>query len=246
MYKLLLIEDEALIRRGIVSLIDHDKLGISDVYEAADGESAWKLIEEHVPDIILSDINIPHIDGITLAKKVKSAYPDTSIVFLTGYDYFDYALEALKLGADDYVLKPISRKDVEHILTKLIKKKRTEEKTAQAKELLPESSPCSELEAILAENLSDPELSLKEIAGRLGFSVGHLSTLIKKELGMTFQEYVSEQRLAKAKLLLLTTEMKVYEVAESVGYDDVNYFSTRFKRRVGVTPRQYQKGMTKP
>lgn len=137
MYKLLLIEDEALIRRGIVSLIDHDKLGISDVYEAADGESAWKLIEEHVPDIILSDINIPHIDGITLAKKVKSAYPDTSIVFLTGYDYFDYALEALKLGADDYVLKPISRKDVEHILTKLIKKKRTEEKTAQAKELLP-------------------------------------------------------------------------------------------------------------
>lgn len=254
MYKLLVIEDEELVRKGIVSLIDYDKLGIEAVYEAGDGNAALDIIREKQPDIVLSDINMPRMDGITLAKKIKSAYPKTGIIFLTGYDYFDYAVEALKLGADDYILKPISKNDVEQILTKTIKKREEKEKNEQINDLLltvdsgiseNESSRRGKIESIIADNLYDPNLSLKDIASKLGFSVSYLSTMIKKDLGINFQEYVIEQRIAKAKILLLTTDMKIYEIAENVGFYDVNYFSARFKHHVGMTPRQYQRGVTK-
>ena len=86
MYRLLVVEDEPLVREGICSLIDHPNLGIGAVYQASDGERAWQLVQQHQPEIVLSDINMPGLDGISLAKRIKEQYPNTRIVFLTGYD----------------------------------------------------------------------------------------------------------------------------------------------------------------
>lgn len=250
MYTLLIIEDEELVRKGIASLIDFEKMGIGKVFEAENGEVAWNLIQEKNPDIILSDINMPHMDGITLAKKVKEFNNDIHIVFLTGYDYFDYAVSALKLGADDYVLKPISRKDVENILINITNKLEQERKEKAVYELISEneqsnnsSSDSDELLKIINERMYCSDFSLKDLANHMGFSLNYLSTLIKKQLGMSFQDYVTKQRIDRAKILLLSTDLKIYEIAEQVGYEDVNYFSSRFKQHVGETPRQYQKGV---
>ena len=86
MYSLLIVEDESLVRRGLTSLIDYKQLGISDVREVENGKQAWEMIQQHQPDILLTDINMPQMDGITLAQQVKLHYPHTHIVFLIGYE----------------------------------------------------------------------------------------------------------------------------------------------------------------
>ena len=163
------------------------------------------------------------------------------IIFLTGYDDFDYALSAVKLGADDYLLKPFSREDVETMLFKVKEKLDKERKQQQVHELV-EQAEFSDLEQAIHDRLTDTELSLKSLAFQLGFSSSYLSVLIKKELGLPFQDYLIQERMKKAKLLLLTTDLKVYEIAEQVGFEDMNYFSQRFKQVVGVTPRQFKRG----
>ena len=97
------------------------------------------------------------------------------------------------------------------------------------------------IEARIQESLGDPDLSLKVLAHEFGFSSNYLSVLLKKELGLPFQDYLIQERMKKAKILLLTTDLKIYEIAEQVGFEDMNYFSSRFKQIVGKTPRQFKK-----
>lgn len=244
MYSVLIVEDEEIVRRGIAKLIDFEQMGISQVREAENGRHAWEMIQDEQPDILLTDINMPQMDGISLAKRVKELYPQVHIIFLTGYDYVDYLLSALRLGADDYLLKPITKKEVETFLTKVVAKLSSETKNNRLEKLLQTSSAKDEdLSQQVQKYLANPSLSLGWLAQQLNFSPNYLSTLFKKQTGQSFQDYVTEQRMQKAKVLLLSTSMKVYEVAQAVGIEDVNYFSVRFKQIVGQTPKQFQKGV---
>lgn len=241
MYSLLIVEDEYLVRQGIRSLVDFERFQIDQINEAKDGVEAWDFIEKHQPDIVLTDINMPRMNGIQLAQLIKETYPHTHLVFLTGYDEFDYALSAVKLGADDYLLKPFSKADIEEMLAKVVKGLRKEEKEERVQRLI-ETNEQSMLEQAIQERLGDVDLSLKSLGNQLGFSPNYLSVLIKKELGISFQQYLIQERIKKAKLLLLTTDLKIYEIAEQVGFEDINYFSQRFKQIEGITPRQFKKG----
>ncbi|HEK9385486.1 TPA: helix-turn-helix domain-containing protein, partial [Streptococcus equi subsp. equi] len=152
-------------------------------------------------------------------------------------------LSALKLGADDYLLKPFSKSDVEEMLKKLKQKLEKLKKTEALQKLVDKpQQEGSEIKLAIQERLADSSLTLKSLSSQLGFSPNYLSVLIKKDLGLPFQDYLIQERLKKAKLLLLTTDLKVYEIAEQVGFEDINYFSQRFKQLVGMTPRQYKKG----
>ena len=245
MYSILIVEDEPVIRKGIASLVDFESLGISSVLEAENGEQAIAMIQEQAPDILLTDINMPKMDGITLAQLARAEFPQLRIIFLTGYDYVDYLLSAVKLGVDDYILKPVTKIEIESLLIKVVSKLNEEEKQRRLLELASKNTSQSEsvhFEKLILEQLSNPELSLVELAKQLGFSSNYLSMLIKKELGKSFQEYVTEQRIQMAKRLLLSTDMKIYEIAEAVGIEDMNYFSYRFKSIVGVTPKKFRNG----
>lgn len=244
MYSIMIVEDEYLVRQGISSLVDFKKFDMQVIGEAENGIEAWEKIQAECPDIILTDINMPQMNGIKLAQLAREQYPQLHIIFLTGYDDFDYALSAVKLGADDYLLKPFSRKDVEAMLIKVKEKLDKEKKQQQVHELV-EKAEFSDLEQAIHDRLADTELSLKSLSFQLGFNSSYLSVLIKKELGLPFQDYLIQERMKRAKLLLLTTDLKVYEIAEQVGFEDMNYFSQRFKQIVGVTPRQFKKGDSK-
>lgn len=241
MTSLLIVEDEYLVRQGIRRLVDFDRLDITDVDEAENGKQAWELFQEKRHDVVLTDINMPVMDGLSLAKAIKEIAPQTRLVFLTGYDTFDYAVTALKLGADDYLLKPFSKDDVEKMLAAVLSKLHSEQKRDDVTALLREAED-SDLAQSIQNRLSDSALSLKGLAQDLGFNPNYLSSLIKKELGQPFQDYVSQERFKRAKLLLLTTDLKIYEVAQQVGFDDMNYFSQRFKQVTGVSPRAFKKG----
>lgn len=244
MYSIMIVEDEHLVRQGIASLVDYEQFGMQVIAQAENGREAWQKFQENPADILLTDINMPQMNGLELAKLVRDQAPKCHIVFLTGYDDFDYARTAIKLGADDYLLKPFSKDDVEEMLAKLQTKLDKERKKAQIQNLVDQGQR-SELEEAIHARLADSELSLKSLAFQLGFSSSYLSVLIKKELGLPFQDYLIQARMKKAKLLLLTTDLKIYEIAEQVGFEDMNYFSQRFKQVVGLTPRQFKKGEEK-
>ena len=244
MYSIMIVEDEYLVRQGIAFLVDYEQFGMQVIAQAENGREAWQKFQKNPADILLTDINMPQMNGLELAKLVRDQAPKCHIVFLTGYDDFDYARTAIKLGADDYLLKPFSKDDVEEMLAKVQTKLDKERKKAQIQNLVDQGQR-SELEEAIHARLADSELSLKNLAFQLGFSPSYLSVLIKKELGLPFQDYLIQERMKKAKLLLLTTDLKIYEIAEQVGFEDMNYFSQRFKQVVGLTPRQFKKGEEK-
>ena len=106
--KIFLVEDEFVIRNGIKNIIEWEKEGYEFVGEASDGELAYPMILKERPDILITDIKMPFMDGLELSRLVRRELPDIKILILSGYNEFDYAKEAIKLGVTDYLLKPIS------------------------------------------------------------------------------------------------------------------------------------------
>lgn len=257
MYSILIVEDEPIIRRGIASLIDFESLGISTVQEVENGEQALKKIREEAPDILLTDINMPKMDGITLAQLVRTEYPQMRIIFLTGYDYVDYLLSAVKIGVEDYILKPISKSDVSEIIVKLVSSLQKERKDKEIEKVLEKITTVDTqdniaknnykelIQNIIEESYTDSQFTLSVLSEKLDLSSGYLSIMFKKNFGIPFQDYLLQKRMEKAKLLLLTTELKNYEIAEQVGFEDVNYFITKFKKYYQITPKQYRETVLK-
>lgn len=250
MVTLLLVDDEDLVKKGIKTFVDFEKLGIGRLLEASNGLEALALFEADSIQLVLMDINIPKLNGLEVAKRMKAQSPQVKIAMLTGYDYFDYAVSALKIGAMDYILKPVSKQDVTEVLARMVQAYAADlEQEALAKvvdNLAKNRSGEADkgYKALIQEqvdrHIDDPQFSLSALAKALGFSTGYLSGLFKEHFGIPFQDYMLMMRLEKAKLLLLSTDMKNYQIAEAVGFEDVNYFGTRFKKQFGMSPKQYQ------
>lgn len=258
MYKLLIVDDEPLIRRGIRSLANLSNTGISEILEAESGREALAAVKEAAPDIVLMDINMPEMDGLTAAAQIKEQAPDIFVIILTGYDYFEYAQTAIRARVDDYILKPISKADIEMVLRKTTGllnergKKAEYQKILQSTEMVSDSekrenadlpSVAGVVSEYLKANIFSRELSLAKMADDIGFNSSYLSVMVKQIFGVPFQDYVNKKRMEKAKLLLLSTTMKNYEIAEAVGIEDVNYFITKFKKTWSITPKQYRQGI---
>ena len=136
MYSILIVDDEPIIRRGIKTFIDFEKYKINDIYEAEDGNSAFKTFSDVLPDLVLLDINIPFKDGLTLAQEMKEIKYDVKIAIISGYDYFEYAQKALKIGVEDYILKPVSKSDINEIISKLIYSLEEDKKYNEARKII--------------------------------------------------------------------------------------------------------------
>ena len=108
MLKVFLAEDEFIIREGIKNNIDWQAYGYEFCGEASDGELAFPLIQKTRPDILITDIKMPFVDGLALSRLVKKELPETEIIILSGYEEFDYAKEAIQIGVARYLLKPIN------------------------------------------------------------------------------------------------------------------------------------------
>ena len=119
MYNLLLVDDEPLIRRGIKSMAVLSEIGIDNTFEAADAKSALDIIKTKKIDITFLDINMSDMDGLTLANKIKEIDSKIRIVMITGYDYFEYMQNAIRIGVDDYLLKPVNKSDIEQVLKRV-------------------------------------------------------------------------------------------------------------------------------
>ncbi|MCK5129482.1 MAG: response regulator [Clostridiales bacterium] len=119
MYKLLIVDDEEEVRHGIVKKIDWSQFNFVVIGEAENGREALDIIEDNIPDIIITDISMPLMNGLELAKSVKQSFPTVKIVILSGYDDFKFAQQAIKYGVSDYILKPVLPDDLNKLVGKL-------------------------------------------------------------------------------------------------------------------------------
>ena len=232
MIKILVVEDEALSRQALVSRLRHILRQEGVVESAEDGNQAIHKALEIRPDLILMDIVMPRMNGLEATAVISEHLPDTVIVFLTAYDSFDYAVQAMRAGGRDYLLKPVSEQDLRQLLSKVFN---LTERVGEA-----EKSPfATAFETWLYSHYAE-DVSLENAAYSMGMSAAYFSRKIKAETGATFLEKLTELRVSNAKKRLLMTGLPVGEIGRSVGYPDSNYFVKVFKRSTGLTPSEYR------
>ena len=119
MLKVFLVEDESVVREGLRDNIPWQQYGYKFVGEASDGEMALPMIQKTQPDVLLTDIKMPFMDGLSLSRIVHQEFPDMKIIIISGYDDFEYARQAISVGVEQYLLKPITRANLQKVLTEL-------------------------------------------------------------------------------------------------------------------------------
>lgn len=158
MLTVFLVDDESIIRNGMKKLLNWEEIGFTLAGEAENGKEALPLILSLTPDIVITDLKMPFCDGITLATEIKKSLPTTEVIILTGYDEFEYAKQAIKIGVFDFLLKPVSPVELKETL------ERIKEKLAESNELAyPLGSEIALTKAIEEKNQQKSEDILKEI-----------------------------------------------------------------------------------
>ena len=247
MIKVLVVDDEEVVRRGIVMETDWKKLDCVVIAEAENGVEGLEAARKYHPDLIICDIRMPKMTGIEMMQTLREEGNQAFVIFLTAYSDFAYTRSAIRLSAVDYLLKPFEDVELEKAVWEM-KNKNTKKSSEEDKEedyllKLPKgdkSKYVAEALAFIDEHLGDADLSVGMITEHLGLSEGHLSHIFKKETSYTINAYITRYRIRYAMKLLQDCRVKVYEVAEQVGYRDITYFSTVFKKIVGVNPSEFQ------
>lgn len=244
LYKVLLVDDEERIRKGMRKLLEEVIGGLKVVAEAGDGKQALELMFSCQVDIIFTDIRMPEMSGIEMIRRIRQQFPQIPILVLSGYDEYEYMRQALKNNVTDYILKPVDRVELAQTINKL--RETLESKNVAVQSLKENESEDKEkrriirhVEEIIGENLQQ-DISLQSIAQEVKYSYTHLSALFKNETGQTFSEYLIRTRINKAKQLLQETNLKIYEVGSLCGYPNAKYFMSVFKDTTGVTPSEYR------
>ena len=251
MLKILVVDDELLVRNGIVMETNWKAVEYEVVAEASNGLEALEAVHKYNPDLIICDIRMPQMDGLEMLEKLRAEGNEVYVVFLTAYNDFQYAQKALRLSASDYLLKPFTDGELEqtilHVKEKLEQKQTDRNETKEddvlsqlALKRTDKSKYVMEALNYISENYGNQEISVGIIADSLGLSEGHLSHIFKKETDYTINAYITRYRIRAAMKLLKDCRVKVYEVADMVGYRDITYFSSTFKKIVGMNPSEYQ------
>jgi two-component system, response regulator YesN len=238
MFKVVIADDEKLTLELIRHCIDWQAYGIQIVAAEQDARSAFDSCIVHQPNLLIADINMKPVSGLELASRVRQTLPSVSIVLLTGYDYFTYAQEGIRIGVEDYLLKPIDEQELLLCIQRI--RQKTSPKSASVIIEAAHGVIASVLDDI-AQNLSDPQLSLSTLAKRHYVDPCYLSRTFKNQTGINFADYLHTLRIEHAKQLLSKSNMKAYEIATAIGLQDHRYFSSFFKKHTGQTIQQFKK-----
>lgn len=246
--RIVVAEDEDLIRNNLVRKIESFDPALQVVHAAQDGKSALQYIRDNSADLIVTDIRMPVMDGLELIKALQSHYPHIRKIITTGYADFEYARQAVRYEASEYLLKPIKsdelRKAISRLQTSIETEKSAFKKSVEG--LRPQGAVSSEdivgqIQHYLKENFTK-EISLEEISRKFNFTPSYLSKIFIKHAGEPPSKYLISLRINEAKYLLANQRsLSIKEVAERVGYPDQFYFSRLFKQVTGSTPKDYQK-----
>lgn len=255
--KIMIIDDEELLIKGFYKMLPWEKLGMRIIADARNGQEAlYKLLDlkNHglpLPDVIISDIKMPVMDGIELTRQLQSEYPEIPVIVLSNHEDYANVRAAMKCGAKDYLLKaglsPAQLKDYLQKLKadfeQLAKPKQEETREASIPEA--EEYAANQKKNILKvidyihEHYQEKEVTLSFLANKFYIQKNYLCTMFKQEMNATVTDYIVALRMKKAKSLMRTTSLSVTEIAGRVSYTDLSYFNRLFRKETGLSPREY-------
>lgn len=241
-YNIMLVEDEALLRQSLARHIEALNIGYKVVCQMPDGQSALDALQTRDIHMIITDIRMPVMDGLTLARRVHEQFPHIITLVLTGYADFKYAQEAIRQGVFDYLLKPVDPDALEEALNKaslqLQKYFLLEDDTSLVGK---DAEQIVEYAVLYMREHYMDEIDFSELSAKMGFSSAYLTKLFNKYKGDTPLKHLTEIRIHEAKHLLLNTNLPIREIGEKVGYPDQFHFSKTFRRLTGQNPTAYRK-----
>jgi len=243
MFNIAIFEDNPLVLKSLASTIDWAELRCIVAGTAENGNDAYRLLNEIKIDIIISDIKMPGMDGLTLAQKVSEMGLHAKIILITGYHEFELARKAVGLGVVDLLTKPLSNEDIRSAVNKAIEALDSESRETDEEQPFRAPGNASSLvrhTIVFLNQHYAQDITLEITAGHFQVSPNHLSRLLKKETGTGFVELLTKIRMAEALKLLEKPDAKVYMVAEQVGYRDYAYFYQVFKKFYNVSPQKYR------
>lgn len=250
---LLIVDDEIFSIQGILDSVDWTKVKFDKVLTANNFSQAMNIFLQEKIDILLCDIEMPFGNGIQLVGWVKEHDPNVECIFLTCHGEFTFATSAIKLQCFDYILKPVPTDVLEDTLLRAQKKIEQEKKNQnyleygkmyvnQMKENSSEEQSedmVSRIKAYVKEHIAEA-LNVELLARLVNLSPDYLTKVFKKESQMTLNDYIIQQRMFLAKELLMTSNMSVNRVSDTIGYSNYSYFSKAFKKYYGISPREMQ------
>lgn len=241
MYSVIILDDNKATARQIEQTVPWAELNCNVLCVLHDGASGKTAIEQLLPDLIITDIEMPGLSGIEMLDLTKKLIPDSQIIFVSAYETFEYARMAMRLQACEYLVKPFTRATlraaIEEAIGRLAKKSEGGDT---------DYSSCSPVMQSILEYINSAvygQISLEMVAAHFQMSPSKLGRLMKKELDMGFFDFITKKRMERAKQLLSLPNMRVGDVAERVGYGDYITFYKAFMRAEGISPTDYRNTM---
>lgn len=245
-FTVVVVEDEELILHNIAKKIQESGLGFVVSGTATDGKAAIDVIEQTLPDVVVTDIRMPVMNGLEILKLTSVKYPYMKKIVISGHDDFKYAQQAIKYDVSDYLLKPLKTAELTAALTRIKIMLENEKKLAQESKLgnvnhiFTAEEIVKTVELYIRENYTS-DINFDKIAQSYNFNSSYLSKIFTKYFGENPSRYLILLRMNKAKHLFVSEkELSVKEVGERVGYPDQFYFSRIFKNVTGVSPAYFK------
>ena len=250
--KLLVAEDELIERKVLCRTLQKYLGDLISLYEAKNGREALEIFSREAPQVAVLDIEMPGLTGLEVARKIRETDKNCAILFLTGFDKFDYARQAISVRAMDYLLKPYNEAGVGirgggcHPAGVGAAARRPAQPPAPAEPLRREEDEDMRTAIIRAEisRFIDAhygeDISMQDAAAALRYSDAYFCKLFKQCFKVNFSAYLNEYRVNKARQLILDPRLSLKDIGAAVGYSDANYFTRVFKRLTGQTPSEYR------
>lgn len=241
--KILIVEDEQRAREGLKNIIE----ALSSEYEVvgmtAFGQNALEMIPTLKPDVVITDIKMPFMNGLDFIRLARARNLNTAFIIVTAFAEFEFARESISLGVVEYILKPVSVEELQKALQRIEKSTENEmnydwKKSRHLREQYSEAHPLVLKMLDFIENSYAGKINQKKLAESLGVSSEYLSYLFKKNIGQTFAKFVQKYRIEQAKKLLRSGE-EAAEVSYAVGFSDLKYFYKVFREVTGMSVNQF-------
>lgn len=238
MWKVMIADDENYMLEAMEKLMDWKKMDCELVFKARNGEMLLEEVIKNPPDIIITDIKMPLIDGIGVAKYVYEHMLPTKVIILSAYADFEYAQEAISYDVCGYIVKTSVIEKLPEMIQKAIKKLSAPAETEKENGEAFTDDIFGRLQKYISEHYTD-KLNLAQISQELHANGSYLSRLYKVKTGQNLFDVINKMKLEKAKEYM-SCGKRIYEIAQMVGFDDVSYFSRVFRKYEGCSPREYE------
>jgi len=241
--RIVIVDNEQRARRRLKTIIYSIDEDYEVAAEASDGVKGLELIEIIKPDLVFTDIKIPFMSGLSLIKAAQAMNNKIQYVITSAYEEFGYAKQAIALGVQDYLVKPVTYEEVVNVLKQSKGKLKGDsiEEDEDLNILYPNAHPLVLKALKMIENGYSARLNQKIIAENLGMTKEYFSYLFHRDTGKTFTVYLKEYRIKMAKRLLSTEAISKGEVPYQVGFTDSKYFNKVFRETTGETVTEYRR-----